>query len=124
MNLCELKLKDGDVVVCTWSNCGYFTEWGEYPLAVGLIVDDDGDSVSYCCDDLGLLDAGFELKKPLEAKEEFDISKYQFEDALPKPWNIENNGDLNFELGDAFFGITRDDAIAIAKHFKLTGEDL
>lgn len=122
MNLCELKLKDGDVVVCTWSNCGYFTEWGEYPLAAGLIVDDDGDSVSYCSDDLGLRDAGFELKKPLEVKEEFDINKYK--PTYSNSIEPSSDGELMIEIYGRDQYISKQDAIAIAKHFKLTGEDL
>ena len=122
MNLCELKLKDGDVVVCTWSNCGYFTEWGEYPLAVGLIVDDDGDSVSYCSDDSGLWEAGFELKKPLEVKEEFDIDNYKpyWVDRISK----QSDGNVTLHSQHSGFTLNKQDAIAIAKHFKLTGEDL
>ncbi len=123
MNLHELykkeELCDGDVIICTLSDSGRFTVDNEYPLWIGGVVDNNLNLIYLS--DTPIQGVEFKLKA---RPEEFDISKYQFEDALPKPWNIENNGDLNFELGDAFFGITRDDAIAIAKHFKLTGEDL
>ncbi len=122
MNLHEMyksgKLKDGFVVVCTWSPYNWFTEGKEYTLVDGKITDDDGDIAEYSIDDAGFDEVEFKMS------ERFDISKYEFEDALPDPWKIEINGDLNFELGDSFFGITRGDAIALAKHFKLTGEDL
>ena len=122
MNLHEMyksgKLKDGFVVVCTWSPYNWFTEGKEYTLLGGTVEDDDGDVADYSIDDAGFDGVQFKMS------ERFDIQKYEFEDRHPSVRAIDADGDLNFELGDSFFGITKGDAIAIAKHFKLTGDDL
>lgn len=66
---------------------------------------------------------GFTLPLPPKApSKEFDISEHVFE---CKRFSIED-GDVELENGyeTAFLTIDKDDAIALAKHFKLTAEDL
>ncbi len=130
MIICKLALK-GDVVICMWSIREYFTTGREYLLHDGLIANDDSKII---VDDHGnpLLYTGrfvheedyctFELKKPLEVKEEFDIDNYKpyWVDRISK----QSDGNVTLHSQHSGFTLNKQDAIAIAKHFKLTGEDL
>jgi len=65
----------------------------------------------------------------LDYKEEFDIDKYKFtcdELAVISHSNIDIGCKVTGWriLEYVYFGLRKQDAIAIAKHFKLTGDDL
>jgi len=59
-------------------------------------------------------------EKPIEP---FDITKHEWYDS--EPCEIEEDGSLSlYPTEDDILRLFREDAIALAKHFKLTPEDL
>jgi len=118
MNLYEFKA--GDVVICKGSSHRLFTVGREYLLVEDAIINDDGNPEGYCRAAGGLWNAEFKLKKPLEVKEEFDINKYK--PTYSNSIEPSSDGELMIEIYGRDQYISKQDAIAIAKHFKLTGE--
>lgn len=60
--------------------------------------------------------------KPIPRKK-FDISEYEFSDSIAE-FEVEVCDTLVLKSHGSWFSFDKDDAIALAKHFKLTAEDL
>lgn len=70
---------------------------------------------------LGQLFGVDEDSKPIPRKE-FDIEAFEADDMVK--FYIDSDGDLEFDGFDESYLLRKDSAIAIAKHFKLTADDL
>lgn len=88
-------------------------------LGVG-VFDIHGNKV-----DDSILDGAFQKSKPI--KKPFSIMEHRFSDTYFRPWSA-NDEVIELELeDDGVFGyvqFNKQDAIAMAKHFNLTAEDL